>query len=159
MSQLDENRRRGAAGAAGGAQTTAPPQEPVGLRVTMDETYEEVEGAEGAFAAGLKAGELNMAIGHSHCDGGGAGGRGMLGVWWASLCDAMRLIVGFKSVSVFFFDLVLTRVRNPNRRGGCCHGFRFPLRVVRDAAGQRARAPQCVARPHGPRRAISARAR
>jgi len=44
--QLDEGRPHAAA---------AAPQEPVGLRVTMDEAYEEVEGAEGAFAAGLKA--------------------------------------------------------------------------------------------------------
>ncbi len=50
--QLEE-RRRVTASAAGGS--ASPPLEPVGLRVTMDETYEEVEGAEGAFAAGLKA--------------------------------------------------------------------------------------------------------
>lgn len=91
MSQLDEDRRRGAAGAAGGTLTTAPPQEPVGLRVTMDEAYEEVEGAEGAFAAGLKAGELNMAFGQPRCDVGGAGvACRMPGMRSASSCDARR---------------------------------------------------------------------
>lgn len=54
--QLEETRRRAAAAAGGaGGGLAPPPQEPVGLRVTMEETYEEVEGAEGAFAAGLKA--------------------------------------------------------------------------------------------------------
>jgi len=48
--QLTEDRSR-----AGATSSAVPPQEPVGLRVTMDETYEEVEVAEGAFAAGLKA--------------------------------------------------------------------------------------------------------
>jgi len=63
--QLEETRRRVAAAAGGGAGGVAPPpQEPVGLRVTMEETYEEVEGAEGAFAAGLKA-DLAAAVSRS----------------------------------------------------------------------------------------------
>ena len=54
MERLEaEQRQRIAALPAGVAP--GPLQEPVGLRVSMEESYEDVEGAEGAFAAGLKA--------------------------------------------------------------------------------------------------------
>ena len=55
--ELEERRRATGSAATGSAAggSASPPLQPVGLRVTMDETYEEVEGAEGAFAAGLKA--------------------------------------------------------------------------------------------------------
>jgi hypothetical protein len=57
LAALEAEQRRAIAANvfAPGSTAAPPPQEPVGLRVTMDETYEEVESAEGAFAAGLKA--------------------------------------------------------------------------------------------------------
>ena len=55
MERLEQEQKVRLAALEDEQRRATQPLQPVGLRVTMDETYEEVEGAEGAFAAGLKA--------------------------------------------------------------------------------------------------------